>query len=447
MLTRIQALNFRSLRYIDQPLESFHVLVGPNASGKTTFLDVIGFLSDLLSKGLDEAIATRTSNFQDLVWQRQGNRFELAVEASIPEEHRLKLPYEHQKYTLIRYELEVSFNFETNEVEVPSEVVLLKVAEYSSPQELFNNSRSTVPDLILTATNSAPNLETENYLIIAHKQNLLITRKIDNLDTLITGFDWVRSEVFPHGEYEVPTEQKRQLFPLKTGPRRLMISAIPNDEFFFPVTTWFKNFLIEGVQSLALNGLTLRQSSPQGQGLSFKADASNLPWVVDNLKKKSRQRFKNWLAHLKTSLPDLEDIRVVRRADDAHRYLMVRYSSGVEVPSWMVSDGTLRLLALTLPAYVADFDGIYLIEEPENGIHPLAIETMFQSLSSVYDAQVLLATHSPVVLSVVDAAQVLCFSKDAEGATHIVRGDLHPALQDWHGETNLGLLFAAGVLS
>jgi len=112
----------------------------------------------------------------------------------------------------------------------------------------------------------------------------------------------------------------------------------------------------------------------------------------------------------------------------------------------MASDGTLRMLALTLPAYLEGFKGIYLIEEPENGIHPRAIETMTQSLSSVYDAQVLLATHSPVILSTVEAEQVLCFSKTSEGATDIVRGSEHPALQSWKHETTLGTLFAAGVL-
>ena len=65
---------------------------------------------------------------------------------------------------------------------------------------------------------------------------------------------------------------------------------------------------------------------------------------------------------------------------------------------------------------------------------------------SVYEAQVLLATHSPVILSVAEASQVLCFSKTREGATDIVLGSEHPALRDWHGKTNLGVIFAAGVL-
>ena len=97
----------------------------------------------------------------------------------------------------------------------------------------------------------------------------------------------------------------------------------------------------------------------------------------------------------------------------------------------MVSDGTLRLTALTLLAYVSDLEGIFLIEEPENGIHPTAVAAAYDSLSSLYDAQVLLASHSPVVLSEARMDDVLCFAKDLQGATDIVLGSEHPALRNW----------------
>jgi predicted ATP-dependent endonuclease of OLD family len=119
--------------------------------------------------------------------------------------------------------------------------------------------------------------------------------------------------------------------------------------------------------------------------------------------------------------------------------LVLIYRGGLEAPSWLASDGALRLLTLTLPAYLPECRGVYLIEEPENGIHPRAVETMFQSLSSVYDAQILLATHSPILLSIVKPEQVLCFAKSSEGATDIVQGSDHPALKNWRRETSLGV--------
>ncbi|MCP4695166.1 MAG: AAA family ATPase, partial [Desulfobacterales bacterium] len=69
MIRLIEALNYRCLRYIRQEINDFNVLVGPNASGKTTFLDVVSFLGDLASDGkLDGAIQKRTSNFFDLLF-------------------------------------------------------------------------------------------------------------------------------------------------------------------------------------------------------------------------------------------------------------------------------------------------------------------------------------------------------------------------------------------
>jgi predicted ATPase len=74
------------------------------------------------------------------------------------------------------------------------------------------------------------------------------------------------------------------------------------------------------------------------------------------------------------------------------------------------------------------------------------VETVYQSLSSVYDGQVLVATHSPVMLAVSRPEQLLCFAKTKDGETDIVRGDEHPALREWRGEINLGDLFASGIL-
>jgi predicted ATPase len=224
------------------------------------------------------------------------------------------------------------------------------------------------------------------------------------------------------------------------------LGNLPEDESNFPVSTWFKQFLSEGIERFILNSLTIRKASAPGQGTGFKPDGSNLPWVVAELEKKAPERLTEWVAHLRTALPDLQGIRTVEREDDRHRYLKLVYEGGLEVPSWMASDGTLRLLALTLPAYLRELRSVYLIEEPENGIHPLAVETMYQSLSSVYDAQILMATHSPVILSTAESAHILCFAKTEEGASDIVSGDQHPELRDWRGEVNLGTLFASGVL-
>ena len=145
-------------------------------------------------------------------------------------------------------------------------------------------------------------------------------------------------------------------------------------------------------------------------------------------------------------MPDIERVSTATQPWDSHRYLVVRYRNGLKVPSWLVSEGTLRFLALTLLAYLPDRTGPYLIEEPENGIYPYDLETLFQSLSSIYDTQVLMATHSADIVRLARVDQLLCFSRDDAGCTDVVTGSAHPRLQNQPNAMDLGLLFGSGVL-
>jgi len=61
-----------------------------------------------------------------------------------------------------------------------------------------------------------------------------------------------------------------------------------------------------------------------------------------------------WAAHLQAAVPDIEQVKTVERPEDHHHYLVVRHRGGIEVPSWMVSEGTLRILALTLLSNLPD---------------------------------------------------------------------------------------------
>ncbi len=140
MIRLIEALDFRCLRYINQRLDRFLVLVGPNASGKTTFLDVVAFLGQIVSDGLEPAVNDRTQNFQDLVWQRSGAGFEFAVELDIPEERRKLL--QRSFYDTVRYEVSIGMDHETGEVSIFSEKVILKE---SVNQESYNIQRSFFP--------------------------------------------------------------------------------------------------------------------------------------------------------------------------------------------------------------------------------------------------------------------------------------------------------------
>ena len=421
MFSRIQTRHYRSLKGIDQSLGPIQALVGPNASGKTTFLDAISLLSDLMRTRGDvrEVASSRSASFEKLIWQAPGagSAFQIAVEAPIPQAVRDRMSDDRKHLEIVRYELEVGMDLDSNELGLNHETLWLR-------------TESKLPAQRQHALFPATQLDAPSVLISSKKGFRVALKKVPN------GND----NYYPEG---VATYTPS----FKLGRTKSALANIPADAKSFPVSTWFRSLLESGVRNVVLNSHVIRQPSPPGLGLRFQTDGSNLPWVIAELRR-DPARFSAWLDHVRTALDDIADIDTVERDEDRHRYLVVRYKNGAEVPSWLVSDGTLRLLALTIPAYLIDLEDVFLIEEPENGIHPRAIETVIQSLSSIYGGQVLIATHSPVALNLLDPAQVLCFAKDETGATDIVNGSCHPALREWRrGHPDLGILFASGILS
>lgn len=433
MISRIQALNYRCLRYVDQALGDFHVLVGANATGKSSFLDVVAMLGDLLEFGLEEALLAtdnggrgrgRASRWEELVFHQAADRFELAVEMSLPQALQRVPGNGGRRYA--RYEVSIGGASGSSELAVLNETLWLCSGDAPRPAH-----KGTQLDVF--PSEPVP-LETV-FRAPGRRHSPPGWRKLISKTERGTNFlsettDW--NNVF------------------RTGPRRLALASLPDDEEKFPVGSWVRDSLMQRIHVLALNSQAMRRPASPSLPRSFRPDGSNLPLVVRDLRDRHESVFRAWLAHVQTVLSDIVDINTHERPEDRHVYLQVTYrDGGPPVPSWLLSDGTLRFLALTLLAYLPEHHGMYLIEEPENGIHPRAIEAVFASLSSVYGGQVLLATHSPLIvgLAAEHREQVLCFARTAQGATDIVSGLDHPRLKQWKGEVDLSTLYAMGVLS
>jgi predicted ATPase len=420
MITRIEALNYRCLKWVEQDLGPFHVLVGPNGSGKSTFLDVPALMRDIVRDGrqdIGDVISSRSPNYADLIWMGTGRRFELAIEAAVPKSRSSHLPYAQ---SVCRYDLGIGQVGQSGELGIYKEAVSVwPRVDPIRRRGLRPHAHSLGP----SESGLGPNAQEHPWIVM--RDNMVMSSE----------------------DYFFPESDPQHPSMFKLGPRRSAFANLPEDETRFPVATWFKHFLLDEVWKVALSAEAMRQPSPPNAKRTFLPDGSSLPWVTEEfLSGHNADMAQRWVEHLRLALPELQAIRTVERPEDRFRYLKLSYAGGVEVPSWLVSDGTLRFLALTLLAYLPGMTGTYLIEEPENGIHPTAVEWAFDSLSSMYDGQVLLATHSPAILGLSDVDKVLCFSKSEEAGVKIVPGNEHPNLKHWKGEVSLGQLFAGGVL-
>lgn len=416
MIKNMEILYYKGFKHSKIELYPFNILVGPNASGKSTLLDVFNFLSDILNDGPISAVQKRCSNFDELIWNQAKDYCEFVLEFTLP-------PDRNERYQLARYELALSQD-EREGIAIENEQLWLIKDENGDriKESSLNYQRSLFP------------LEPHppEHIISQYHKNPVGWRKVVSKSS--RGNDYFRSE---NTDWNIT---------YRFGPQKASLARIPEDENRFPVALWIKKILMEGIEFLQLNSVDMRWACRPDAPVYFEANGSNLPKVIMHLKEHHPEVFNRWVEHVKTALRDLEKIVVKERSEDRHLYLSVVYANQVEIPSWLLSDGTLRLLAQTLIAYVPAKDKIYMIEEPENGLHPQAIETAIQSLSSVYDNTVILATHSPVVINLADLKDIICFSKTESGAIDVVRGDKHPKLKDWKKDIDLATLHAAGVL-
>lgn len=353
MIVQLEAYNYRCLRAVRQPLGRFHVLIGRNASGKSTFLDVLGFLQDILAGGVDLAVygaeldvdwfVPRTQkDFRDLLHKGEGNSFTFALVAQLPASVR-----EHpqlSRYDRCRYQLRVGCD-EGDELTVLNEQLWL-VAE--------------------GAPNGGKGMEAQQSFLKPDAEEL--QQVLWNLEEPES---WRRVLLRREGKRAYFwSETSGWNFPQPISPTRLALDFM--DEERFPGGSWFKQHLAGGIRRLQLNPRKMREPCPAIVSDEFQLDGSNLPKVVAQLKgHNTPKRFQRWLEHVQQELREVQDIEVRRREEDNALYLVLRYAGGYEVKQWGISEGSLRYLALTLLTYLPEeSEPVWLIEEPENGIHP-----------------------------------------------------------------------------
>jgi predicted ATPase len=221
------------------------------------------------------------------------------------------------------------------------------------------------------------------------------------------------------------------------------------DDQLFPASRWFAQWLGGDIVFYDPDWSLLRQASPPGNPDRLTPDARNTPWLAKYLQDRQSDQFEAWVDHVRTALPQIRSIKVREREEDHHAYFQVCYRGGYEVTSSGLSDGTLRILALTLLPYLDPtmLPRLLVTEEPENGIHPKAIEAVVGALQALVGTQVWVSTHSPIVLAHHKLSELLIARLDGTGEVSVIPGTRHPQLREWKASPDIGTLYAAGVLS
>ena len=119
----------------------------------------------------------------------------------------------------------------------------------------------------------------------------------------------------------------------------------------------------------------------------------------------------------------------------------------------LLSDGTLRVLAIAAAMLSAPEGSLVVIEEIDNGVHPSRARHLLDSIRSIAERRklrVLLSTHNPAMLDALpDAAVpdvVFCYRDPVSGASKLIRMQQIPDVPELLVQGPLGHLMTSGAL-
>ena len=120
-----------------------------------------------------------------------------------------------------------------------------------------------------------------------------------------------------------------------------------------------------------------------------------------------------------------------------------------KVPGWMLSTGTLRMLALLALLRHPLPPPLIVVEEIENGLDPRSIHLLVEEIRNAVLSgitQVVLTTHSPYLLDLLKLDQLVLVARDESGEPKFYRPDSDAKLNEWAKEFAPGRLYTMGTL-
>lgn len=385
MITYVKINGFKSFHNFEMEFTPFTVIAGANASGKSNLFDALALLSRLAeTDNLKRAFSgEQRGEFIELFTQYGDDvakEIEFVVEILVNNEvkdawgNKAKL-----KYTRLRYELSI---------------------------QRFENS-SGIQDLIVSK---------ENLIKLNHKEDnwvKIIPQKVIEYwrPKVVTGKRGVAYiETIKEGELsviQVPqdgTTGNKRRFPLSNATRTVLSSF---DTVDFPHVLAAKEEM-RSWKFLQLNPDDLRKATSKNDGDDIiSISGKNLAAALFRIKQKDEYALVEISRKLNSFLPNFIEVDVLDDKENKQYLIKLKDKEKKEFSSRVLSEGTLRILALCILEYDDRHTGLLCFEEPENGIHPFRIKAMANLLKDLsanftdYEMplrQVIVNTHSPVLV-------------------------------------------------
>ena len=142
----------------------------------------------------------------------------------------------------------------------------------------------------------------------------------------------------------------------------------------------------------------MRTANPIKEVRHIGLMGEELAAFLNTLKTHRPRQFEAVEKALRTVMPNVDGIETsVSELGEVDLHLR---ENGVAIPARVLSEGTLRLLGLLALTGAADAPSLVGFEEPENGVHPRRIRMIAELLKTRSDlgpTQYIVTTHSPIL--------------------------------------------------
>jgi len=175
-----------------------------------------------------------------------------------------------------------------------------------------------------------------------------------------------------------------------------------------------------GQLTLRLEPEALRQASsliPEGAPLRFADERGlGLPAVYDVIMSRDVGSYLALGERMTKLFPSVKTIGL-KNPSQQTKALGVRLHDGSFVAATSMSEGLLYWLAFAAVPFLAPA-GLLLVEEPENGLHPALLRDVMGMLRDISrEMQVVIATHSPIVVDELERNEVTVLRRDEREGT------------------------------
>jgi predicted ATPase len=194
-------------------------------------------------------------------------------------------------------------------------------------------------------------------------------------------------------------------------------------------------------------GAPTRQRMTGGPPM-LNRDGSNLGQYLWSLRDASVDAFNDLLDAVRVVLPYARDVQVAVTQEIERWTYLEMTEQHFKIPGWLLSTGTLRILALLACLRHPDPPPLLVVEEIENGLDPRTIHLLVEELRAAVHAkktQILVTTHSPYLLDLLDLSHIVVVER-VEGEPVFSRPD-KDQLRGWSKSFAPGRLYTMGRLT